>query len=199
MPNCENCGFEHDGSYCSGRFCSSKCARGFSTKLKRQEVNKKVSQKLRSKGRTCLMCRKKFVRDVQDKSGKFCDDCKLKCRSCEKQLSKEELSSGFKTCDDCKLRRRVTTTQKEAGLCFADVCDFEQLWNNEVRKKRLICEVGRFCFKCKLDKWNGLSISLELHHIDGNTKNNKRENCELLCPNCHAQTDTWKWRNIHRI
>lgn len=29
---CENCKNDHDGSYGSGRFCSSKCARGFSTK-----------------------------------------------------------------------------------------------------------------------------------------------------------------------
>lgn len=29
---CENCKINHDGSYGSGRFCSSKCARGFSTK-----------------------------------------------------------------------------------------------------------------------------------------------------------------------
>jgi len=44
---CENCGNEHDGFYGSGRFCSSKCARGFSTKAKRKEINEKVSQKLK--------------------------------------------------------------------------------------------------------------------------------------------------------
>lgn len=44
--NCENCGIAHDGSYGSGRFCSSKCARGFSTKAKRKEINEKVSKKL---------------------------------------------------------------------------------------------------------------------------------------------------------
>jgi len=42
---CENCNNEHDGSYASGRFCSIKCSRGFSTKSKRQEINKKVSEK----------------------------------------------------------------------------------------------------------------------------------------------------------
>ena len=43
---CENCGIEHNGSYGSGRFCCLKCARGFSTKNKRQEINEKVSKKL---------------------------------------------------------------------------------------------------------------------------------------------------------
>lgn len=44
--NCENCQNEHEGTYGSGRFCSSKCARGFSTKEKRKEINDKVSKKL---------------------------------------------------------------------------------------------------------------------------------------------------------
>jgi len=47
MLRCENCGKEHDGTYGSGRFCSSKCARGFSTKAKRKEINKKVSISLK--------------------------------------------------------------------------------------------------------------------------------------------------------
>lgn len=44
--NCENCLRDHDHSYGSGRFCSSKCARGFSTKLKRTEINERVSKTL---------------------------------------------------------------------------------------------------------------------------------------------------------
>lgn len=49
MKTCENCELEHEGSYGSGRFCSSKCARGFSTKAKRKEINKKVSKYLTGK------------------------------------------------------------------------------------------------------------------------------------------------------
>ncbi len=44
---CENCSSTHDGSYGSGRFCSVKCSRGFSTKSKRTEINRKVSLKLK--------------------------------------------------------------------------------------------------------------------------------------------------------
>lgn len=40
--NCENCGLSHDRSYGSGRFCCSRCARAFSTKCKREEINQKV-------------------------------------------------------------------------------------------------------------------------------------------------------------
>lgn len=46
---CESCKNEHDSSYGSGRFCSSKCARSFSSKAKRDEINKKVSKIMKSK------------------------------------------------------------------------------------------------------------------------------------------------------
>lgn len=47
---CENCYKEHDGFYGSGRFCSNRCARGFSTKKNRTEISKKVSLTLGGKG-----------------------------------------------------------------------------------------------------------------------------------------------------
>lgn len=42
MKLCEYCGKEHVGTYGSGRFCGVKCARGFSTKAKRKEINKRL-------------------------------------------------------------------------------------------------------------------------------------------------------------
>lgn len=44
---CENCGKEHNGNYGSGRFCSQLCARSFSTKANRKEINKRVSKTLK--------------------------------------------------------------------------------------------------------------------------------------------------------
>lgn len=62
-------------------------------------------------------------------------------------------------------------------------------------KKYIFNEQNKCCNKCGLDTWLGLPITLELEHKDGNTRNNLRENLELLCPNCHSQTPTWKGRN----
>lgn len=57
---CENCDQEHDGSYGSGRFCSQKCARAFSTKKNRKEINQKVSNTFKAKAnhRHCIKCGK---------------------------------------------------------------------------------------------------------------------------------------------
>jgi 5-methylcytosine-specific restriction endonuclease McrA len=48
---CESCGVAHDGVYGSGRFCSPGCARAFSTKAKRKEINEKVSKKVSGRPR----------------------------------------------------------------------------------------------------------------------------------------------------
>ena len=52
------------------------------------------------------------------------------------------------------------------------------------------------CECCGLSVWNDLPIPLELHHKDGNRTNHKFENLQLLCPNCHAQTETYRAKNI---
>ena len=39
------------------------------------------------------------------------------------------------------------------------------------------------------------NIPLEIEHIDGNYLNNNEDNLTLLCPNCHALTETYKGAN----
>jgi len=46
---CENCGNMYDGKYASGRFCSSSCSHSFPTKKNRDEINRKVSIKLKER------------------------------------------------------------------------------------------------------------------------------------------------------
>lgn len=45
------------------------------------------------------------------------------------------------------------------------------------------------CESCHLKTWFNGSIPLELHHIDGDRFDNRLENLQILCPNCHALTD----------
>ena len=51
------------------------------------------------------------------------------------------------------------------------------------------------CECCGMTEWLGQPIPLELHHKDGNRNNNTLENYQLLCPNCHAFTDSYRGKN----
>lgn len=52
------------------------------------------------------------------------------------------------------------------------------------------------CECCGNTEWLGQPIKLELHHINGNHNDNRLENLQLLCPNCHAYTDNYRGKNI---
>jgi len=73
---------------------------------------------------------------------------------------------------------------------------FDQIRTSPSRKRFLIKERGHRCECCSLTKWLGKKIPLELHHKDGNKKNNTKKNILLVCPNCHTFTDTYKGKNI---
>ena len=56
---------------------------------------------------------------------------------------------------------------------------------------------GCKCQKCgwgEKNEYTGV-VPLQIHHIDGDCKNNKEENLQLLCPNCHSLTENFGSRN----
>lgn len=57
----------------------------------------------------------------------------------------------------------------------------------QLRKLRtkILVQQGFKCLSCAKDVIIH-SLPIELHHIDGNPKNNKRENLEVLCEECHG-------------
>jgi transposase len=47
------------------------------------------------------------------------------------------------------------------------------------------------CADCGLSAWRGRPLSLQLHHVNGDGSDNRLANLQLLCPNCHSQTENW--------
>ena len=54
------------------------------------------------------------------------------------------------------------------------------------------------CERCGIIDWRGKPLAVSLHHINGDRLDNRIENLEVLCPNCHSQTDTFGGRNGRR-
>jgi hypothetical protein len=69
--------------------------------------------------------------------------------------------------------------------------------NTNRLRRRLIKEGVKEarCEECGGTDWNGRPIPLQLDHINGDRRDNRLENLRILCPNCHAQTDTWCGKN----
>lgn len=63
-------------------------------------------------------------------------------------------------------------------------------------KNRLLKEkvLPYLCYICKITEWLEKPISLELHHINGDSRDHRIENLQLLCPNCHSQTESYAKR-----
>ena len=47
------------------------------------------------------------------------------------------------------------------------------------------------CSCCGITTWNNQPLTLQLHHINGNNRDNRLENLTFLCPNCHSQTENY--------
>lgn len=113
-------------------------------------------------------------------------------------IPKQQAKIKTRTCVVCN-RTFQNFHQYGGHIGHAHKRTFESYVQDASRKGILLSEQGNKCSVCGLSEWMGKKIPIEIDHIDGNPENNKRENCRLICPNCHAQTDTYKGRNIGRV
>lgn len=68
-------------------------------------------------------------------------------------------------------------------------------------KRRLVKE-GLLEYKCKCGNigiWEGNKLSLQLEHKNGINNDNRLENLEFLCPNCHSQSETFAGKNNNNL
>lgn len=56
----------------------------------------------------------------------------------------------------------------------------------------------RRCETCGIAEWLGRPLGLALHHVTGDPGDNRLDNLQILCPNCHSQTPNFGSKNKRR-
>ena len=84
-------------------------------------------------------------------------------------------------------RKRAFASRKSCNEVF-NLSPEYRLKGKMLRRALIESGTEYRCVKCGIGKeYNGLPITLEVDHIDEDWRNNKKENLQFLCPNCHSQ------------
>lgn len=74
-----------------------------------------------------------------------------------------------------------------------------QYQSNKLRIRLLEEKIFEYkCYTCNNIEWLSKPIPLELEHIDGNCTNHLLDNLTIICPNCHAFTETYRGKNVNK-
>lgn len=100
---------------------------------------------------------------------------------------------------------RCKRTGPQVEITLEDILHSGKYFASSYVKTRLLSAglLEYRCADCGIAEWRGRPLTLQLHHKDGNNRNNKIVNLSLLCPNCHAQTPTycngWSKRKMEKV
>jgi len=160
-----------------------------------EKRSQRVFEEYESNPKLCPYCGTKISFDRR--FAKFCN------RSCAASYNNQGVSRNSdntvkRICKGCG-----NTLQDRNEYCpeciekriFNRINSFEDAKTDRTRKQYLLDVRGHQCESCRLETWLERPIPLELDHKDGNSDNNSEDNLRLLCPNCHALTETYKGAN----
>jgi hypothetical protein len=131
---------------------------------------------------------------------KIMNDCVLVDKTM-KNISDNKMDN--KLADVSKKYEDITNNAKTLfkKLPLEEILIEDSNYDSSKLKKRLI-EAGLKedrCEECGIgNEWNGKPLTLQVHHINGNHRDNRIGNLQILCPNCHSQTENYGSKNIKK-
>jgi endogenous inhibitor of DNA gyrase (YacG/DUF329 family) len=197
---CKHCGKEITGKdHKRKKFCNRSCAASYNNTGRKHsdEEKEKISKSLQRKNPNfdgnykpiekrqklnyerfdntkeyfCLYCGKKIDNPYGSKANKFCS------RKCQTNYELKEFIDRWRNGEETGMKGKYGISDR--------------------LRNYLILQHNGKCEKCGFEGTNpytGRSV-LQIHHMDGDCTNNKEENLQVLCPNCHAMTDNFGKRN----
>ena len=143
----------------------------------------------------------------------FCKNCQISL-SYEKRKNKfcshscsaifnnqgiiRNLKTGIYAKKSCICCGKITENKKYCNITCWSLYIKEQR-RNRIKKDNFLMDCrkdkwylieirGHSCEICYNSKWNKKDIPLDIHHKNGDSDNNRLDNLQLICPNCHRQT-----------
>jgi hypothetical protein len=112
-----------------------------------------------------------------------------KCKNCENNISNRNVFCNNKCQQNYQNNQKIKIWLNGENFIRNDGLLIPSWIRNY-----LFQESNNKCIQCGWGQMNVFTkkIPLEVDHIDGDSKNNIRENLRLLCPNCHSLTETYK-------
>lgn len=186
-----------------GKYCSSSCAAKINNRIPKRKLTN-----------TCK-CGEVIYSNV-----KYCSNCVVAIRQTHSKSQTASLNSNgltkhankIKSSKQCDCGNMMSRNAKHCLNCYANVRRFEkvQSWlSGEWRGgsdislsdtiRNYLLDMADFkCSKCSFSGFHpdDNKTILEINHIDGNGLNHSPDNLEVLCPNCHAMTSSYRGRNI---
>ena len=152
-------------------------------------------------------------RDRYDANPKMCKcgekipfEKRLKHEFCSKQCAAvgNVHAANYRNCVRCGGdfygSKSKVFCREECSVAYRNENTFQQFLKGKIHspatvRKYLIKLRGSVCEECRQSEWRGSPIPLDVHHLNGDWKNDHPDNLRLLCKNCHALTPEYGGRN----
>jgi HNH endonuclease len=96
--------------------------------------------------------------------------------------------------------KRGAIVPKPVAMPLADLLIVGPRSRINIKQRLLAAGVKeKRCEECGVSEWRNKPLSLSLHHVNGDGRDNRLQNLALLCPNCHSQTPNFGVRNWRAV
>jgi predicted nucleic acid-binding Zn ribbon protein len=157
------------------KFCSHGCAASFNNRARKKKIGEST---IDEKTRVSTSGQEKVTRYCEHCGKELLDRQKRFCSSkCQRDYDYNQYITAWKNGEVSGMRSATLISQHikrymlEKTGCACEICGCN--WVNPKSGKPIV----------------------EIHHIDGDAFNNKEDNLQVLCPNHHAMTETFKNNN----